>query len=456
MTSTPTTNPSLNPALKSFWSSKADVRVLKGGRASSKTWDAAGFAIFLAKTYRVKFLCMRQYQNKIQESVYATLVIQINRFNLSHEFDILKTTIRHKSTGSEFHFYGIHRNIGEIKGFEGADIGWIEEGEGMTKEQWSIIEPTLRKEGSEAWLIYNPRFVTDFVETQFIHNPKDGVIVRHINYDENPFLSDTMARKITRLKNQNIDEYEHIYLGVAREDSSFAVIGLAWIHAAIDANKKLGMSLDGQTISGLDVADEGADSNAQAIVKGNHLFSVDEWKKGDTGVTSRRAVSSCNQHGVDSLQYDCIGVGAGVKAETNRLKGEGVIGAGLSVVPWNAGASVQTPERNMVEGDTDSPKWKDFAANLKAQGWWSLRQRFEKTHRAVTKGEQFPCDELISIDGALENLHQLTNELTQVIYKHDGKGRVVIDKKPAGTKSPNLADSVVMAFWPVRKPRFFA
>ena len=174
------TKPSLNPNLKTFWKTKADVKVLKGGRASSKTWDAAGFAVFLASKYTVKFLCMRQFQNKIQESVYAIIVNQIARFHLGDQFDIQKSVIRHKETGSSFHFYGIHRNIAEIKGFEGADIGWLEEGEGLTKEQWSTIEPTLRKEGAEAWILYNPRFVSDFVET-FRNDPENGVIVQQIN-----------------------------------------------------------------------------------------------------------------------------------------------------------------------------------------------------------------------------------------------------------------------------------
>jgi len=453
---TSTTPASLNPALRSFWETKADVKVLKGGRVSSKTWDAAGFAIFLAKTYRVKFLCMRQFQNKIQESVYAVLVVQIERFGLLAEFDIQKTTIRHKKTGSSFHFYGIHRHISEIKGFEGADIGWIEEAEGLDKEQWSIIEPTLRKEGAECWLLYNPRFVTDFVETEFTHDPENGVIVRHINYDENPFVSETMLRKIKRLKDSDIDEYNHIYGGVARDDNENAVIMMSWVNAAIDAHKKLNISDDGQTVSGLDVADEGADSNAQATVKGIRLFALDEWKKGDTGVTTRRAIANSRETKANSLQYDCIGVGAGVKAESNRLKSEGDIPKGLAVIPWGAGSAVQFPDRNMVSGDRDSPLWKDFAANLKAQGWWTLRQRFEKTYRAVIKGEEFPHDELISIDSTLPKINQLTKELTQVIYRHDGKGRVLIDKKPDGTKSPNLADCVVMAYWPIQKPGFFA
>ena len=155
--------PSLNPALKDFWQTKADVKILKGGRVSSKTWDAAGFSIFLASNQTVKFLCMRQFQNRISESVYAVIVAQIYRFGLEKEFTILNNSISHNHTGSQYFFYGIHRHITEIKGFEGANIGWIEEAEGLTKEQWSIIEPTLRQEGDEAWILYHPRLDSNYM-----------------------------------------------------------------------------------------------------------------------------------------------------------------------------------------------------------------------------------------------------------------------------------------------------
>lgn len=59
----------LNPALRPFWKARARNRVLYGGRSSSKSWDAAGHAIYLAQTFQVRFLCARQFQNKIAESV---------------------------------------------------------------------------------------------------------------------------------------------------------------------------------------------------------------------------------------------------------------------------------------------------------------------------------------------------------------------------------------------------
>lgn len=160
--------PTLNPALRDFWSRAANDngepirnRVLYGGRASSKSWDAAGFAIFLAQKYKVKFLCARQFQNKIEESVYALLVATIDRFGLRAQFRILDNKIIHRRTGSEFVFYGLWRHINEIKSLEGIDICWLEEAHALTEDQWRVLEPTIRKAGSQFWIIFNPQLSTD-------------------------------------------------------------------------------------------------------------------------------------------------------------------------------------------------------------------------------------------------------------------------------------------------------
>lgn len=447
----------LNPALKDFWRTKADVRVLRGGRASSKTWDAAGIAIYLAANYKLKFLCMRQFQNKIQESVYAILVKQIENLGYQSEFDILKTSIVHRATGSSFHFYGIHRNINEIKGFEGADIGWIEEAEGLTKEQWSVIEPTLRKEGAQTWILFNPKLINDFVMTNFRHDPENGVIVRHINYPENPFLSDTMRRKIERLKESDHEEYEHIYLGVARADDDKVVIKLSWIMAAIDAHKKLGINPSGLARVGYDIADSGEDMNATVSAAGMLATDCDEWKGAEDELlkSCSRAYQTAEKLKA-MITYDCIGVGAsagGKFAEINQARTPFETDW-IKYERFNAGSGVIQPEQQY--GDTGIMN-KDFFSNLKAQAWWLIADRFRNTYNAVTKGEQFSEDQLIAISSDMPMLDKLTSELSTPRRDYDNVGRVKVESKKdlakRDVKSPNLADAFVMAFAPREMPQ---
>ena len=223
----------MNPVLRGFWSVPSRIKTLYGGRVSGKSWDAAANAIRIAQFAKVRFLCARMFQNKIQDSVYTLLIVQIERFGLLNDFDILKASIVHKRTGSEFLFYGLARNISEIKSLEGIDICWLEEAHGLTRETWEVLEPTVRAENSEFWVIFNPQYITDFVYQNFVVKPPPGSIVRRINYDENEFLNETMISVIEAYKDREPEKFNNIYLGEPRTDSDMVFIKLSWIDAAI-------------------------------------------------------------------------------------------------------------------------------------------------------------------------------------------------------------------------------
>lgn len=229
------------------------------------------------------------------------------------------------------------------------------------------------------------------------------------------------------------------------------VIPAEWVKAAIDAHVKLGFDDSGGWVAALDVADEGGDTNALAKRRGSILTSCEEWGERDTGVTTRRAVAACEGLGGLEMQYDCIGVGAGIKAETNRLADEGLMPQSLRLIPWDAGSSALDPEGRVVENDIDSPLNKDFYANLKAQGWWQLRRRFERTWRALNEpGFTWDADDLISISSQIPLLRKIERELSQPTSGRSARMKLLINKKPQGTKSPNLADAIMMAFWPIK------
>lgn len=435
----------LNPNLKDFWTTKADIKVLKGGRASSKTWDTAGFAIFLASKYKVKFLCVRQIQSKIQESVYAILVKQIERFGLTNQFEILKSTIVHKTTKSSFHFYGISRNISEIKGFEGANICWIEEGEGLTEEQWEIIEPTLREEGAECWILFNPKLQTDYVVQKFKHDPTNGIIVRHINYDENPFLSQTMLRKIERKKEEDQETFEHIYLGVPRNDDDNVVIKYSWLLVAVDAHKKLNIEPTGKTFIGYDVADSGQDKNCYAVTKGILLTELNEWKANEDELNqSALKVYNKAKELNGTIIFDSIGVGAGVGSNIKTFNEKN--NTNINFIKFNAGDKVRMPEAIYSE----NIKNKDMFSNLKAQSWWKFADRLRITYNAIVKNEPYKEDEIISISSKIKDLDSLLIELSTPKRDYDLTGKVKVESKKdlakRGIKSPNKADAVIMAY----------
>ncbi|WP_160620760.1 PBSX family phage terminase large subunit [Mixta intestinalis] len=452
--------PSLNPALRPFWTTKARNKVLYGGRTSSKSWDAAGFAIFLADNYRLRFLCTRQIQNKIEESVYALLKIQIERFGLRHRFRVLENKIVNRFTGSEFIFYGLWRHISEIKSLESVDVLWNEEAHAMTPAQWEVLEPTIRKEGSECWFIFNPGLVTDFVWRNFVVNPPEDTLVRKINFDENPFLSETIKKIIAAAKARDEDAFEHVYLGVPRMDDDAAVIKLSWIEAAIDAHNVLGFAPAGKHRVGFDIADDGADKCANVYAHGSVALWADEWKgKEDELLKScSRTWQVARNHDAE-ITYDSIGVGASAGAKFAELNTEHK--AKVIYHKFNAGDAVHEPDREYQP----KIKNKDFFSNLKAQSWWLVADRFRNTYNAVNavkrgeKGERFTDDELISISSGCPFLEQLKFELSTPKRDFDNNGRVKVESKKDLAKrdvpSPNIADAFIEAFAPVKRGGFF-
>jgi len=224
------------------------------------------------------------------------------------------------------------------------------------------------------------------------------------------------------------------------------------VRSAIDAHLKLKFKGSAFWCAALDVADEGGDTNALAKRQGVTLASLEEWGERDTGRTTRRAVDACRTICPVRLQYDAVGMGSSVKAESNRLGDEDLLPKGLRLVPWNAGGAVQDPDKRVIEGDRDSPLNKDFYANLKAQGWWQLRRRFELTHRAIQAQDGYTWDEddLISLPNDLPLLWKLVKELSQPTMMHTSSMKLLVDKAPEGTRSPNLADAVMMAYFPMK------
>lgn len=245
----------------------------------------------------------------------------------------------------------------------------------------------------------------------------------------------------------------HVFAQEVDRNYASAVEGIIippeWVRAAIDAHIKLGFGDDGGWCGALDVADGGGDRNALALRRGVVLCSVEEWGERDTGATARRAVAACQGLGAVDLQYDCIGVGAGVKAETNRLADEGLMPPGLRLVPWDAGAGPLDPDEHVEPGDANTPLNRDFYQNLKAQGWWQLRRRFERTYRAITEGIQMSPDELISLPSDLPALRQIEKELSQPTASRSARLKLMVDKAPDGARSPNMGDAIMMAYWPV-------
>ncbi len=434
----------LNPNLKNFWVDennhliKSRNLVLYGGRASSKSWEFAGRIAQIGQQYRTRALCVRRYQNKIKDSVYTLIKNQITSFGFGG-YNVLASSIENRN-GSEFAFYGIERNTDEIKSFEGADILWIEEAHNLTAEQWAILEPTIRKEGSEIWISFNPNLITDFIYQRFIVNPPPDTRSRLVNYTDNPFLSGTLKKTIEAMKDEDFDQYQHIYLGVPLSDDDQAVIKRSWVEAAIDAHIKLNIDMTGQNNVGYDVADSGSDKNAIAQFNGAICEYIEEWKAPEDEL-DKSALRAWSFVGEGLLIYDSIGVGAHVGA-TLKNKGH------KNHSKFNAGDAVYKPDKEYSPKITNKQKFE----NLKAQAWQDVADRLRNTFNAINKGMTFEPSDMISISSDIKELEALKTELCSPHKDYSKRGLDMVESKKdmakRGIKSPNKADAFIMGACP--------
>lgn len=229
---------------------------------------------------------------------------------------------------------------------------------------------------------------------------------------------------------------------------SGVLIPSAWVQASINADQKLGISISGARLGSMDVADEGVDLNAFAGRHGIRLEHMESWSgKGDDIFGSvQKAFSICDEHEYEQFHYDADGLGSGVRGDA-RVINEERKDQGRRMVrvePFRGSGAVYDPEGEMVP----KRKNKDFFANAKAQAWWALRLRFQRTYRAVVEGMEYNPDDLIVIDGGMPELSALVSELSQPTYTVNGVGKIVVDKAPDGAKSPNLADAVMICYQP--------
>lgn len=175
-------------------------KVLYGGRGGGKSEGVARILIGLARASKTRILCARMYQNSIGDSVHRTIAEAITDMGLEHEFDIQKSTIIHRRTRSDFIFKGIQRDISGIKSLKGVKYCWVEEAETVPLYEWQVLEPTLRVDGSEIIITYNPDLEGAATHQMFTVNPIEDTIGVEINWRDNPFFPPALDQSRRRAK----------------------------------------------------------------------------------------------------------------------------------------------------------------------------------------------------------------------------------------------------------------
>jgi phage terminase large subunit len=423
-------------------------KVAYGGRGGAKTWSFSDTLIILAAQKSINIVCAREFQNTIEDSVKTSLEQSIKRLNLNDKFIIQDTKI-FGLNGSKFRFKGLARNIMSIKGWEDVDICWIEEANTLSQESLELLLPTIRKAGSEIWFSFNRHLTIDAVDKMFLgENKPANTIIKKVNYTDNPFFTAELEAERQRCLLTQPERYAHIWEGEPDiGDIAYRVLPRGVLEKCINAHKKLNIEVNGMRHAGLDVADEGVDTNAYAVRKSSLLEFIDEWKVKYLYQTATKADFKNKQYGVVKMYYDIGGMGAGIKSDLTRIPVDPQTGGHPELqkfIPFNFGGKVEGADRPYLKSGKSTILNKDFFSRLNAQAWWNLKLRADNTLKML-EGETIDPDRCLFISGDIHCLDKLLLQLSQCVYD-DSTGKIVVDKKPEGAESPNLADAVVMAF----------
>ncbi|CAJ0899681.1 hypothetical protein R6138_04361 [Ralstonia thomasii] len=197
-------------------------KVLYGGRGGAKSWGVARALLILGAQNPLRILCAREFQNSISESVHALLSDQIKVLGLSEFYEIQNTTIIGKN-GTAFYFAGLRHNVTKIKSFEGVDIVWCEEAQTISKSSWDTLIPTIRKEGSEIWITFNPSLEADETYQRFVARPPTNSIVQKINWSDNPWFPKVLEQEKDDLKAKDPDAYLTVWEGHCKQTLDGAI-----------------------------------------------------------------------------------------------------------------------------------------------------------------------------------------------------------------------------------------
>lgn len=199
-----------------------------GGRGGGKSWTFSDMAVVRAYQKKLFIPCLRQFQVSIKDSAYRLLSQSIEKMDLGGFFNIQDNKILGQN-GSEFIFKGLARNINNLKSLEGADIVWVTEAVDASSEAWKKLIPTIRKPGSEIWIDFNPEEEEDATYQRFVVNPPKNSIVVKINYDENPFFSNTELKPEMEYDREfNPEEFPNIWLGECKKASEAQIMRNKW------------------------------------------------------------------------------------------------------------------------------------------------------------------------------------------------------------------------------------
>lgn len=194
-------------------------RVFRGGRGSAKTRGLAlmaavkGYQFAMAGQQGI-ILCSREHLNSLDESSMAEVKTAIASVPfLAANYEIGEKYIRTFNRCVDFSFAGLRHNLLSVKSKSRILLNWTDEAEPVSDVAWRTLIPTIREDGSENWISYNPESAESATHKRFIEQKPTACIVTDMSWRDNPWFPDVLNQE--RLDDMRLrpDTYDHVWEG---------------------------------------------------------------------------------------------------------------------------------------------------------------------------------------------------------------------------------------------------
>lgn len=240
------------------------------------------------------------------------------------------------------------------------------------------------------------------------------------------------------------------------------VIPQRWVQSAVRINRMVDWPKFHGGIAGLDIGGSGSGKSVYVARFGPFVDPCRIWRDADPNLTASLAIEQAKKDGVDVMNFDMVGVGEGTAGTFNREKAWEIavlesdnpldaprpVFAYIDIVPINVGE--QATDAIWPDNRRSSEKF----ANLRAELWWIMRDRFLKTHEHVLflegkeGGLAHPLNELI----VMPDDSVLQAQLSAPTWDKTNSGKILIESKRSmasrGVPSPDCADALSLTFAP--------
>jgi len=279
-------------------------------------------------------------------------------------------------------------------------------------------------------------------------------------------------RKSQEWYDKQCGDYEpHIIAQEIDRDYTASVEGICipgkWVMAAQEIARLIDIPASAVGRGGLDVGAGGTGKSSFVARFGPIVHDPISWGDPNTTVTAIKSVELAKAAGVEAVYYDTVGVGKGV-ASTLALDptvdsegADAATGTAQRRAAQQAGRKLKIPTYAVNTGQEpthaiwpDGKRSREKFANLKAELWWIMRDRFQKTYEVVQfikkkdDGHMHPLDELIVLPPRSFNL---ASQLSQVKVMQTQGGKLIMESKKQldsrGIKSPDEAEALSLTFF---------